>query len=239
MLRDQDVTASDISTPAKTRTQDNYHEAIEKFDEEDWTYIPMPEDGKYYNIKNDDDPQDLVEDQLISPNLHILDVMEKLLDYPFLLVEHESSYEIINLSNLNKREVKDFLYPPLSELANSLSQQIEDYYEDSEDLFGPVREHTLGTWVKAKQDDVELHIAEFLTLGSMISIIKGHDPLMDKCGFKNNDEVDELGGVKELRDRVMHGNRTLVNNKRMLKKHLDRIERAEEIVQRLPDPESK
>jgi hypothetical protein len=233
MLQDQDVTASDISTPATTKRSDNYHEAIEEFEDEDWTYIPMPEDGKYYNIKNDEDPQDLLEDQLISPNLHILEVMEKLLDHPFLLVEQENSYEIINLSNLNKREVKDFLYPPLSELANSLSHQIEDYYEDSEGLFGQVREHTLGTWFKAKQDDVELHIAEFLTLGSMISIIKGHDPLMDKCGFEDNDEVDELGGIKDLRDKVMHGNRTLVNDKEELEKHLDRLERAENIIQEM------
>lgn len=231
MLQDQDVTASDISTPATTKRSGNYHEAIKEFEEEDWTYIPMPEDGKYYNIKNDKDPQDLVEDQLISPGLHILDVMEKLLDHPFLLVEQKNSYEIINLSNLNKREVKDFLYPPLSELANSLSHQIEDYYEDSEGLFGQVREHTLGTWFKAKQDDVELHIAEFLTLGSMITIIKGHDPLMDKCGFEDNDEVDELGGIKDLRNKVMHGNRTLVNDKEELEKHLDRIERAESIIQ--------
>lgn len=239
MLRDQDVTASDISTPATTKRIENYREAIDEFEEEDWTYIPMPEDGKYYNIKDEKGPQDIEEGQFISSNLHILDVMEKLLDHPFLLVEHEDSYEIINLSNLNKREVKDFLYPSLSELAYSLSHQIEDYYEDSEDLFGPVREHTLGTWVKAKQDDVELHIAEFLTLGSMIRIIKGHGPLMDKCGFEDNDEVDELGGVKDLRDRVMHGNRTLVNNKEMLEKHLDRIKRAEKITQRLPNPESR
>jgi hypothetical protein len=233
MLQNQDVAASDISTPATTKCLENHDKAIEEFEKEDWTYIPMPEDGKYYNIKNDEDPQDLVEDQFINPNLHILDVMEKLLDHPFLLVEQENSYEIINLSNLNKREVKDFLYPPLSELANSLSHQIEDYYEDSDGLFGQVREHTLGTWFKAKQDDVELHIAEFLTLGSMISIIKGHDPLMDKCGFEDDDKVDKLGGIKDLRDKVMHGNRTLVNDQEELEKHLDRIERAENIIQRM------
>lgn len=232
MLRDQDVTAIDISTPATTKHLDNYQEAIDKFEEEDWTYIPMPEDKKYYNIKNDEGPQDLVEDQFISPDLHILDAMERLLEHRFLIVENGDSYEIINLSNFNKRQVKDFFYPPLSELANLLSKQIEDYYEDSEGLFSQVREHTLGTWFKAKQDDVELHIAGFLTLGSMISIIKGHGPLMQKCGFDDNDEVDELGGIKALRDRVMHGNRTLVNDKQSLEKHLDRIKRTEEIIQR-------
>lgn len=233
MLQDQNFTASDISTPATTKTLETYKDAIGKFEEKDWTFIPMPDDGKYYNIKNKEEPQDLVEGQFVDSDLHLLDVMEKLLGHPFLLVEYGESYEIINLSNLNKREVKDFLYPVLSELAHLLSQQIEDYYDDSEDLFGPVREHTLGTWVKAKQDDVELHIAEFLTLGSMIGIIKGHDPLMEKCGFDDNDEVDKLGGIKDLRNKVMHGNRTLVNNRDTLKKDIDRIQRAENIVQRL------
>lgn len=235
MLRDREFTAADISTQATTKTLDSYEDAIEEFEEEDWTYIPMPQDGKYYNIKTDEEPQDLVEDQYIDPDLHLLDVMEKLINHPFLLVDHNDSYEIIHLSNMNKRQVKDFLYPLLSELAHQLSQQIEDYYDDSEDLFGPVREHTLGTWVKAKQNDVELHIAEFLTLGSMISIIKGHDPLMNKCGFDDNDEVDDLGGVKDLRDKVMHGNRTLVNDQKTLEKHINRIGRAQKIVQRLSE----
>lgn len=235
MLEDRNYTASDISTPAATKTLETYEDAINKFEDEDWTYIPMPEDRKYYNIKNEEDPQDLAESQFVDSDMQLLEVMEKLLEHPFLLVDLDESYEIVNLSNLNKREVKDFLYPVLSELAHQLSQQIEDYYNNSEDLFGPVREHTLGTWVKANQDDVELHIAEFLTLGSMIGIIKGHKPLMNKCGFDDNDEVDELGGIKNLRDKVMHGNRTLVNDKKTLKKHIDRIQRAENIAQRLSD----
>lgn len=232
-LRDRDFTASDISTSARTEDLDSYQEAIGDFEEEHWTYLPMPEDGKYYNVKEGGQPKDLVEHQFIHSDLHILDVMEKLTDQPFLLIENDDGYEIIHLSNLNKRELKDFLYPLLSELAEELAYRIEDYYEDSEDMLNMVNEFTLGTWYKARQNDVELHIAEFLTLSNMIRIIKGHDPLMKECGFQDNDAVDKLGGIEKLRNRVMHGNRTFVNDREMLKDHIRRIERAERIVKRL------
>ena len=233
MLRDQDFTASDVSTPATTETLNTYRDAIDRFERNDWTYIPMPEDGKYFNIKNQEKPQDIQDDQFVQPGLHLLEVMEKLVEHPFLLVEKDGEHEIINLSNLNKREVKDFLYPLLSELAEELAYRIEDYYEDSEHMFGMVSEFTLGTWFKARQDDVELHIAEFLTLSNMIGVIKGHRPLMDSCGFDDNDDVDELNGVEDLRNKVMHGNRTLVDDTETLKKHLDRISRAQKTVHRL------
>lgn len=232
-LQDRDFTASDISTEARVEDLDSYEAAIDEFEEEHWTYIPMPEDGKYYNTNKEGEPEDLADAQFIESDLHLLDVMEKLVDHPFLLIEQDDGYEIIHLSNLNKREVKDFLYPLLSELAEELAYRIEDYYENSEDMFGMVNEFTLGTWFKARQDDVELHIAEFLTLGNMIGILKGHDPLKDKCGFEDDNAVDKLGGIEELRNKVMHGNRTLVNDQETLKSHINRIERAEKIVKRL------
>lgn len=232
-LRDRPHHAEDISTPAAVKDRGNYEEAISEFEEAGWTYMPLPRDGEYYDVDEGGEPEQLDDDQFIGPDLHLLDVMEKLVDHPFLLVERESSYEIVNLSNLNKRAVKDFLYPLLSELAEELADRIEDHYEDSEDMFGMVNEFTLGTWYKARQGDVELHIAEFLTLSNMIGIIKGHGPLMDACGFETDDDVEKLNGVEKLRNRVMHGNRTLVNDTDMLRDHLGRIERAERIVKRL------
>lgn len=232
-LKDRPHHAEDISTTAEVKDLDNYEEAIPRFKEEDWTYMPLPQDGKYYNVKKDGELKQLDDAQFIQPDLHLLDVMEKLVEHDFLLVEQESGYEMVNNSNLNKRKVKDILYPLFSELAEELANRIEEYYENSEDMFGMVNEFTLGTWYKAQQDDVELHIAEFLTLKSMIGIIKDNEPLMDKCGFDTDDDVNELGGIEDLRNRVMHGNRTLVNDEDMLKKHLDRIERAERIVNRL------
>lgn len=56
---------------------------------------------------------------------------------------------------------------------------------------------------------------------------------MDKCSFDENDDVDELGGIEDLRNRVMHVNRTHIYNQDMLESHIDRIVRAETIVQRL------
>lgn len=64
----------------------------------------------------------------------------------------------------------------------------------------------------------------------MIGIIKGNGKLEKACGFENSDDVDELGGIENLRNRVMHGNRALVHDPEMLEKHLERIERAESIV---------
>jgi hypothetical protein len=232
-LHDREFPASGISSKAKTGTVNNYEELVPEFVANDWTYLPMPDDRKYYNVKEGGEPKELEDNQFIEPDLHLFDVMEQLLNHPFLLFELGSGHEIIHLSNLNKREIKDFLYPLFSELAEELAKRIQDYYEDSDEMIGMVNEFTLGTWYKARQNDVELHIAEYLTLSNMIGIIKGHRPLMTSCGFESIDDVNELGGIEDLRNRVMHGNRTLVYNREMLKSHRMRIQRAETIVKQL------
>lgn len=231
-LHDRPYAASDICSPATVHTMETYREAIPKFDEEEWTYMPLPADGKYYNLKSDE-LHDLDEKQIIPPDMHILDAMKLLLDYPFLLTEMDEHYHILNLSDINRRKVKEFIYPVISELENQLSNRIEAEYPESESLFDQVSEFSIGIWVKASRGDVQLHIAEFLTLGNMIGIIKGDRTLMDGCGFENSAEVGKLGGIEKLRNRVMHGNRALVQDREMLRSHIRRIERAEDIVKQL------
>lgn len=231
-LQDRPYTVMDISSVAEVETLETYQDAISRFEDEQWTFIPLPEDNQYYD-RRAGELKKLDESQFVPPDHHLINGLEKLVEQPFLLVEAENGYEIVNLSDVNRRKVKEFIYPVLSELEDQLSNRIADVYPDPEKLLGQVGEVTVGIWYLARRDDVDLHIAEFLTLGNMIRIIKGNGKLEKACGFQDSDEVQKLGGIEKLRNRVMHGNRALVHDRGMLEKHLERIERAESIVTRL------
>ncbi|MFB6213264.1 MAG: hypothetical protein ABEJ07_01750 [Candidatus Nanohaloarchaea archaeon] len=49
-------------------------------------------------------------------------------------------------------------------MANQLALKIEQEYEDSEDVFGQIKEETIGRWYYDKKKGQQLHIAEYLDM---------------------------------------------------------------------------
>lgn len=142
-LHSRPYTVSDISSRATVETLETYEDAISHFEDEQWTYMPLPEDNEYYD-RRAGELKSLNRNQFVSPDLHLFDAMEQLVNHPFLLIETESGYDIVNISDVNRRRVKEFIYPVVSELENQLSNRIEDVYPDPENLLDQVGEFIVG-----------------------------------------------------------------------------------------------
>lgn len=147
--------------------------------------------------------------------------------------EYGESFGIITLADLNKRSVKEMLYPNLAELANHLSEKIKDEYPNSEDLFPHINPDTIGLWKQDRLNGLEMHISEYLNLVEMKEIIRmTGDDFIEECGFSSRNQLDEkLGSINSLRNKVMHANRTLVQNRQDLQNLIKKYQVLREILE--------
>lgn len=145
--------------------------------------------------------------------------------------ERSDRFGIITISDINRRPMKEMIYRALSELEITISKNIESEYDDSRRLFKPARPNTIGRWEKDQLEGLGLHIAEYMTLIELQKCLKmSDDSLVDDCGFDSKNDVDDLSSINNLRNKVMHSNRTLVHNRRDIKELLDNLYRIEEII---------
>ncbi len=244
-IKKRDFFAHDISSEINTvRDLASYEESTEKGYEnkirsdyrgKDYTYIPFVSEEKFFNMEANE-LKNIKKDQIVEKKTHLMDVMDSLTKNNFLLTknrDYTEDYGIITLADINKRPVKDMIYPTLSELVLQLSKRIKNKYE-SEDLIGNIGPYTVGNWYKQKINNANLHLAEYLTLGDIKGVLRGDDGLQKDCNFANKTEVSDcLGSIIRLRNRVMHGNRTFASNRKELKKNIESIKTAESKVKEL------
>jgi len=135
-------------------------------------------------------------------------------------------YEIVTQSEINKRHVKEALYPTIGGFEREVASVIQEEYPESEVLADVVGRMARETW--EKHDDV--HISEFLNLTDMAELVSDSDKLAEKCGFNLEQEISErddegieaitsfpveegFSEIKKLRNKVMHSNRALVSER--------------------------
>jgi hypothetical protein len=235
-LRDRSFSASSIAKEAMTETESTYEDRLQDYRNRNYTYIPLPEDGQYYNVK-EGWLRPLDEEQWITPETHLLDVMGLLQQQPFLLYEgSDSEYWIINLADLDKRGIREMLYPPIAELESLIASRLQDHHPESEQMIddlsdSAINARTIGGWYRDRKSDVELHIAEYINLTEMKQVLsEGRPALFRSCGFEEEDEISDLLDIRDLRNKVMHVNRSLVRSRRDIQDILDVIERTQERI---------
>lgn len=165
-------------------------------------------------------------------NIHTLESERPKIAQQVYSDQYSKRYGIITLADLNKRSTKDALYPLVAELAYLLSLQIEDEYPDSEKIIKHLRAGTVGRWYKSKKQGIHMHIAEQINLVEMQQVIAGSDSrFVEQCGFSSKNQVQKkLGSINELRNKVMHANRSLVHDRDDLQKMLERLDMLGEVV---------
>lgn len=141
-------------------------------------------------------------------------------------------YQIITLADLNRRRSKEQIYPVIAELADKLSKKIENEHESEKDLYPQLRASTIGNWQKSKRRGLDVHIAEYMTLTEMSQVIQASDEsFVSECGFSSKNQCQKkLGSVNELRNKIMHANRTLVHDREDIADVLGRINKAQNIL---------
>lgn len=234
-LRERDFPAELIATKAKVETIDSYEKQLSAYQSRNYTYIPLPEDAQFYNIR-EGWLRPLEDDQWITPEKHLLDVLELLQQQPFLLYKDQNKYWIINIADINKRGVREMLYPPIAELESLIASRIQDHHPESKQMIADFSEsainpQTIGSWYQDRQRDVELHIAEYMNLTEMKQVLtEGRTELFKSCGFSSKDEIKHLHVIRDLRNKVMHVNRSLVRSRTDIKEVLSTIDTVQELI---------
>lgn len=146
--------------------------------------------------------------------------------------EYNRRYGIVTLADVNKRRTRYSLYPLFSELAGQLAERIESEYPDSEEILDSLRAVTVGRWYKERRKGIHLHVTEHMNLVEMKEVIKASEQdFVEQCGFPSKNQVDKrLSSLNQLRNKVMHANRTMIHDRADLEKMIERIQLGEAVV---------
>lgn len=149
-----------------------------------------------------------------------------------LLLEGPDRYEIFTVGEVNRRRTRDALFPLITQVEQKLALLIEEEYPNSEKLADAVGEHTKGVWEKNRGTESEVHIAEFMSLADMRDLIGDSETLARKCGFETAENAKtSLHDVKELRNKVMHANRSLIDGRKDLHTLTERLDLIDGLIQ--------
>lgn len=146
--------------------------------------------------------------------------------------EERLFYQIITLADVNRRVVKDVIYPVIAELESRLASEIQQVDYTPEELYPDLNPETIGRREKDKITGVQMHIAEYMTLSEMMKVVGKSEALREKFGYSSRNQFKkDLGGLVPLRNKVMHASRTLVRNRSDLEQLIDRVLRAESAIE--------
>lgn len=150
------------------------------------------------------------------------------------LSSEEDRFEIITIYDLNKRQMKEMIYRVLSKLEMMLANRIKSKYEDSrsEELLEAARPETIGRWKKTELRGGSIHIVERMNLLEMLEVLeKSHKGFVRACGFQDKEDLESLSSINELRNKVMHTNRSLIRSREDIDDVINQIDEIQEIIQ--------
>lgn len=195
-------------------------EIRDEFVENDFDFGPLrPYDSQEYYDVEENQIKSLDEEQYVhydEPMLHCLNILT---EYPLAIVTHpdNDNYGIVMPADFNSRIAKEYLYPLFAEAARSVSDLIEARY-DSIDLI-PIylsnrnNGEAANRWARAREDNVELHIAEFMNLTDLKVVMTERTELREEIDLTSKTQCrDMFDDVARFRDKVMHANRTMVDS---------------------------
>lgn len=230
--------AHPIGSYAATEDLDSYSENLEFYESNGFTYIPIPNNMKFYNV-DEEKLGEMSNQQFIDYDTTVRTAVNRLTETPFLFFEGynvdrgrgSGNDLIITAADLNKRVAKEMMYSVLADLENKFASLIRDKHPDSESLFPEVSAVAIGRWTKAGVGNVQMHLTEYMTLSEMIKIIAKSEDLRSQMGFESRNQFDnQVSGIVDLRNRVMHASRTIIETENDVERLNSRLERAEELL---------
>lgn len=144
----------------------------------------------------------------------------------------EGLYRIFTVADVNRREVKDEIYPAISEVESRFAEEIKQSNKKLENLYKDLSPSTIGRWKTSEFEGIQMDISEYMTLSEMVKIIGKDDGLRSAFGYSSRNQFDgDIGGILDLRNKIMHASRTLVHNRDDLERLVERLARIENIIQ--------
>lgn len=191
-----DYTADGIASEADTETISSFPDAITQYEENDISYIPLPNAGKYYSLEADK-PRDLLCELKLSPDSHLFTALKRLSNHPFLLLNYQISvvrerahyvsshhdetvpdYGIITLADVNRVATRRMLESPIAEVRDRLARETNRFYTRESPPQNLVSRQTLDSWEVASRNDRQLSLSEYMTLEDFRNLIPEDDLLL-------------------------------------------------------------
>ncbi|MFC7212894.1 hypothetical protein ACFQO4_02210 [Saliphagus sp. GCM10025334] len=148
-----------------------------------------------------------------------------------LSYKYDEQYGMITLVDLNKRGMKQMLYKVISELSASLGEKIESRYSDSNAILKHLRPVTIGRWKKDQINGLDMHVSEHMNLLEMMQVIQSSNKdFVEECGFESKSDVETLNSINEIRNRVMHANRSLVYERKEISEIIEMVNDSQRIA---------
>jgi hypothetical protein len=132
-------------------------------------------------------------------------------------------------ADFNSRISKEYLYPFFAEAARSVSNLIEARYDTNELIPIYLSNRNSGEaanrWVQAREDNVEIHIAEFMNLTDLKVVMTELTELREEIDLNSKTQCrTKFDVVARFRDKVMHANRTMVNDQEDIQRLAESID---------------
>jgi hypothetical protein len=82
-------------------------------------------------------------------------------------------------------------------------------------------------WDQAVDENVNLHPVEFMTLADLKEVIRGTPTLLEELGFPSKTQCElAFDKVEKYRNKVMHGNRSVISNESDVENLVESLEIA-------------
>ena len=211
---------------------------INDLEENGYDYAPLRPYylREYYEVETGE-VHSIDEDQYIRYNEIMLYCINILTEYPFALAVHpdKDSWRIVTPADLNTRTAKEFLFTYYAEMAKAVSDLIKNEYtiDKLQEAYNDVRPRgqAIDRWSNAVDKNVNLHPVEFMSIADLKEVVRNNKGLLDELGFPSKTQCKQaFDTVEKYRNKVMHGNRTVISSEEDVEALVESLEIACDIA---------
>lgn len=207
--------------------------------------IPLTEEGHIVAVllmEEASEPEPITDRWLISQDTSIDDLGPLFAESGrpgFLVLHRQDVVGLITPADLNKMPARVYFYYLIGEVEVALAARVEDHFEANEsallECFSEDRRETLPEqWSAMVEGNADVEIIQTLYLSDLVTAVAKTPNLRSALGFRSRKQTENaLGGLVELRHRIMHLVRPLLEEvPEDLSALLDRAARANEVLGR-------
>lgn len=154
---------------------------------------------------------------VVSADASVGDLLQWIIEPGFLFVlEGRDVTGFITVHDFNKQPARGHLYLWLARLETALAQFIRSGYAERPDVVlnlisGDAAERVRSRYDEDRRADVESDLIAYLDFSHLVAVVAKDSTLRDRLGgWSRTRWQDEVGGLAELRNQVMHPVRNVV-----------------------------
>lgn len=184
-------------------------------------------------------------DDVLPLDTPLTDLIEKFTNtgkHCYFLSLHHRIVGLVSVGNINCKQSQVFLFDLICDLERELAEFLTTYkrndirnwvkskvidFEDPKDKYSAI----LKEYDDLVDKGLENHITEHFYLVDLFKCIR-HYGLYQKLGYSGA-KWDKLCSINEIRNRVAHPNRSLINNMEEFEKLVSRLKRIKDLLFRL------